>query len=76
MVLPFELWTAEITARFEPTAEVAVTLLHSVYRHPSAGKLWQEHFAKRLTSLGGEKIPGHPSNSMFWTEGEIMILKI
>ena len=76
MVLPPELWTEEIKARFDATAKVAVKMLRSLCGHPLAGELWQEHLVQKLRSLGGEEIPGHPSNWMFRTKGEIMILNI
>ena len=62
VVLPYELWT--------------VKLLRSLYDHPLAGKLWQEHLAQKLRSLGGEEVPGHPSNWLSWFKGELLVLNI
>ena len=63
-------------AKFDPNAKIAVKLLRSLYGHPLAGKLWQEHLAQKLRSVGGEEVPGHPSNWLFWFKKELLVLNI
>ena len=57
-------------AKFDPNAKIAVKLLRSLY------KLWQEHLAQKLRSLGAEAAPVHPSNWLFWFKGELLVLSI
>ena len=70
VVLPYELWTSDMRAKFDPNAKIAVKLLRSLY------KLWQEHLAQKLRSLGAEAAPVHPSNWLFWFKGELLVLSI
>ena len=48
VVLPYELWTSDMRAKFDPNAKIAMKLLQSLYGHPLASKLWQEHLAQKL----------------------------
>ena len=75
-ILPYELWTPSIRKKFPATAKVAVRLLKSLYRHPLAGRLWQEHLSAALTALGGVEVAEHPSNWLFRLEGQVMVLNI
>ena len=76
VVLPYELWTSDMRAKFDSNAKIAVKLLRSLYGHPLAGNFWQEHLAQKLRSLGGEEVPGHPSNWLFWFKRELLVLNI
>ena len=75
-ILPYELWTPSIRKKFPATAKVAVRLLKSLYGHPLAGRLWQEHLPAALTALGGVEVAEHPSNWLFRLEGQVMVLNI
>ena len=75
-ILPYELWTPSIREKFPATAKVAVRLLKSLYGHPLAGRLWQEHLSAALTALGGVEVAEHPSNWLFRLEGQVMVLNI
>ena len=62
--------------KFPATAKIAVRLLKSLYGHPLAGRLWQEHLSAALTALGGVEVAEHPSNWLFRLEGQVMVLNI
>ena len=51
VVLPYELRTSDMRAKFDPNAKIAVKLLRSLYGHPLASRLWQEHLAGTRPSL-------------------------
>ena len=77
--LPEETWAilpSSIREKFPATAKVAVRLLKSLYGHPLAGRLWQEHLSAALTALGAVEVAEHPSNWLFRLEGQVMVLNI
>ena len=65
VVLPEELWLCSWHQRFAKGSKLAVRLLKSLYGHPLAGRLWQEHLATRLAALGGVELEQYPSNWVF-----------
>ena len=75
-ILPWELWTPSMREKFPATARIAVKLLKSLYGHPLAGKLWQEHLATALAALGGVEVAEHPSNWLFRLDGHVLLLNI
>ena len=62
--------------KFPPTAKIAVKLLKSLYGHPFAGRVWQEHLSERLQAIGGVEIPEHPSNWVFRMGNDILLLNV
>ena len=62
--------------KFPATARIAVKLLKSLYGHPLAGKLWQDHLATALAALGGVEVTEHPSNWLFRIDGHVLVLNI
>ena len=75
-ILPYELWTPGMRMKFPATAKIAVRLLKSLYGHPLAGRLWQEHLSAALSALGGVEVAEHPSNWLFRLEGQVMVLNV
>ena len=75
-ILPWELWTPSMKEKFPATARIAVKLLKSLYGHPLAGKLWQDHLATALAALGGVEVAEHPSNWLFHLDGHVLLLNI
>ena len=75
-ILPWELWTPSMREKFPATAKIAVKLLKSLYGHPLAGRLWQDHLAAALEALGGVEVAEHPSNWLFRLDGHVLILNI
>ena len=65
VILPYELWLDEWRQKYDKTERLAVRLVRSLYRHPKAGNLWQEHVEKQVEALGGQPIPSYPSNLIF-----------
>ena len=65
VILPYELWLSPWKKKYDKNEKLAVRLVRSLYGHPLAGNLWQQHLEKVVKSLGVEPIPSFPSNSVF-----------
>ncbi|CAE7436520.1 unnamed protein product, partial [Symbiodinium sp. CCMP2592] len=71
VALPPELWLEEWHQRFKKGDRVVVRLRKSLYGHPLAGKLWEEHLASKLRELGGKELQSYPSNWDFEEQGHL-----
>ncbi|CAE7214446.1 unnamed protein product, partial [Symbiodinium sp. KB8] len=65
VALPPELWLDKWHRQFKKGDRVVVRLKKSLYGHPLAGKLWEEHLSARLKELGGTELQSYPSNWVF-----------
>ena len=65
VILPYELWLSPWKKKYDKNETLAVRLVLSLYGHPLAGNLWQQHLEKVVKSRGGEPTPSFPSNFVF-----------
>ena len=65
IILPVELWKPERKFRCGESARLAIRLQKSLYRHPMAGKWWQQFLTSCVVALGGIELQEHPSNFIF-----------
>ena len=76
VALPPELWLEEWHSRFKKGDRVVVKLNKSLYGHPLAGKLWEDHLRAKLKELGGTELESYPSNWLFTRKGQTLLLCI
>ena len=76
VALPPELWLDAWHGRFRKGDRVVVRLNKSLYGHPLAGKLWEEHLSSRLKEIGGTELGSYPSNWIFTRKGQVLLLCI
>ena len=69
-----ELWLDSWHRQFKRGDRVVVKLRTSLYGHPLAGKLWEEHLSARLKELGGTELQSYPSNWIFARKGQVLLL--
>ena len=76
VALPPELWLEEWHSRFKKGDRVVVRLNKSLYGHPLAGKLWEDHLRAKLKEVGGTELESYPSNWLFTRKGQTLLLCI
>ena len=76
VALPPELWLDKWHHQFKKGDRVVVRLRKSLYGHPLAGKLWEDHLSARLKELGGTELQSYPSNWVFTRKGQVLLLCI
>ena len=71
--IPRELWPED--GSWEGKYSQPMCLLErALYGHPESGAHWERHFTGVVESLGGVKVPDHPS--LFWFEDRRLLLTV